>query len=184
LRSLAEARASVEDFDPNCILKHIMQVLSKRNLFVAAAGNDSTDGRKDPSDPAAYASALAAAAVTKDGRPADYSNRAITLRGEPSSILQGVATFGGAPQAGAGIRGLYGTAPFPMPVFPQGAWSTSGWAEWAGTSFATAVVSGFAASLAATGTPVSDLRARLQQIVATAPADHDLNCQVLRATQQ
>ncbi len=130
-------------------------------LVVAAAGNDALrallgGALPPPRYPAYYQSVLAVAAAGPDGAPAVYSNRADVL-----PLGNGVTTFGGnvvvpdrrdePPEADPGVAaggraqsvvGLYSS-----PTLPRGEANTTGWVHWAGTSFATAIMSGLAARL-------------------------------------
>lgn len=128
-------------------------------LVIAAAGNNSGGaGRRfGPRIPAALEGVLAVAAfVPEVGGPwrmAEYSNDDDLF---PDN--DGVGAFGGdvdlgrgVTRAGAGVKGLYASleTPPPLPGWPgpAGAPNTTGWALWAGTSFATPVVAGVAACL-------------------------------------
>ena len=119
-------------------------------LAVAAAGNDSLKRvergrpRFGPRVPARYESVLGVAATTQEPRSAaEYSNM-----GEELELGDHIATFGGGvnPQTDepdGGVVGLY-----TQPNYPggRGVQNTNGWAEWSGTSFATAIASGLVSS--------------------------------------
>ncbi len=123
-------------------------------LVVAAAGNDSAQANQQglplrpPRAPARYESTLGVTAVNSSFAPANFANAA-----NVAPLDTGVATFGGdgygaldsntLPDA---VRGLYIS-----PVFPGGEQNASGWADWAGTSFSAAIVSGLGAHLLAQG---------------------------------
>lgn len=114
-------------------------------LIVAAAGNDASPGsRPYARQPAAFDSVVGVGALRKDGSPADYSN----LADQPSPI--GIATFGGdANTAGTadperGVLGAY------IGQFPDGSPNETGWARWAGTSFAAPTITGVLARLRST----------------------------------
>ena len=154
-----------------------LRALSPHILVVAAAGNDYDGGgvRPVPRLPARDDSVLGVAAVNQYGSPASYSNK-----GDFVTLGNGVATFGGDATsahtggladvaAGAGkmgggsveaMRGLFTAPVFPLssPPNPPEA-NQSSWAYWAGTSFATPVISGIAACLWASdaGLPASQL---------------------------
>jgi subtilisin family serine protease len=155
-------------------------------LVVAAAGNDALRGHlrgqlPPPRYPAYYQPVLAVGASQLDGKPAAYSNRADVL-----PLGNGVTTFGGridlpnsddAPPVTDGhdrrdgrpqsIVGLYAS-----PTLPGGEPNTTGWVRWAGTSFATAIVSGFAARLwqqDASQTP-ADLIERVRSVAHNVPS--------------
>jgi subtilisin family serine protease len=125
-------------------------------LVVAAAGNDSVyrgiprRPRWNPRIPAVYASVLGVAADTiRPSVPAVYSNR-----GElPHETGADVATLGGdlasdGVHPTGGMISVYTAATFPplLPPAPPTV-NTSGWGEWAGTSFAAPIVTGIAANL-------------------------------------
>src|SRR5262249_11812531 len=153
-------------------------------LMVAAAGNEHEVGGSRPAAcyPAAEMETVGVGALRKDDLIADYSNAA------DSPESDGFYTFGGGAPAqpldnllrspappstdtirGGGIIGLY------LADFPDGktvgARDTNGWAEWAGTSFATPIISGIAASLIAGGdrTPLKTMRTHCK------PAPDDVN---------
>ncbi len=137
-----------------------------RVLLVAAAGNDydpfadpvsATTHRQEPRWPARYDRAFGVAAVGSQLRPAEYSNR-----GDASLLGNGVATFGGeAKRAAAGelpvidltpaggavdaVRGIFSAPKLPADIAGQEQPNDSGWVYWAGTSFATPIISALAA---------------------------------------
>lgn len=133
-------------------------------LIVAAAGNDSlpateqSKAARPPRAPARYEAVMSVTAVNSSFHSASFANAATV----PPSV-SGVATFGGdgygstdmnaLPDA---VRGL-----FISPTFPGGEQNTSGWADWAGTSFATAIISGFGAHLLAQGWTATNVMSRL-----------------------
>jgi hypothetical protein len=121
-------------------------------ILVAAAGNDSNvTTRSQARYPAAYPDVTGVGALMRDDTPASYSN----LSDSPSTI--GYATFGGevaAPTSpdpataepvttdpNGGILGVYIGLLDGQPKNP------TGWARWAGTSFATPIISGTLARL-------------------------------------
>lgn len=119
---------------------------------IAAAGND---GRKDEERvaaryPAADKSSTGVGALPKNLRrsgdarnnfvPADFSN----LSESPDSrgvVTRGVVTLGGEEGEGKGVLGLY------IGEFPDCCRNESKWAWWAGTSFATPILTGAVASV-------------------------------------
>lgn len=123
-------------------------------LIVAAAGNDSTltnaqgQSPRPPRAPARYDSVLSVSAVDSHFAPSRFANIA-----RLPAQFAGVATFGGnsygltdaigLPDA---VRGVYIS-----PTFPGGEQNISGWADWSGTSFATAIISALGAHLLALG---------------------------------
>lgn len=126
-------------------------------VIVAAAGNDaSPNSRPDAGYPASFFDVLGVGALPKGATPANGQYRAATysnLSDTPSKT--GFMTLGGEPGSGQGILGVY-INEFPIP--PSGGGSTftpdtinyqrntTGWAWWAGTSFATPIISGILAS--------------------------------------
>ncbi|HTD77325.1 MAG TPA: S8 family serine peptidase, partial [Chloroflexota bacterium] len=87
---------------------------------------------------ARYQQVFAVAAVGPDGSPASYSNRADVL-----PLGNGITSFGGEiGRDGAGVVGVYSAN-----TFPGGAANTTGWAQWAGTSFAAPIIAGLASRL-------------------------------------
>lgn len=118
-------------------------------VVVAAVGNDNQPGdarREEPRWPAHFDSVFGVAALKGDATPADYTN----LGDERSTAEDnGIATFGGNAVLSTGssgprdtdvadaVVGIYSAEEFP---FGQGA-NHNGWAYWAGTSFATPIIS-------------------------------------------
>ncbi|WP_170142570.1 S8 family serine peptidase [Thermosporothrix hazakensis] len=133
-------------------------------LLVAAAGNDSVEAVKQglpprpPRAPARFDSTLSVTSVNSNFTPALYANAANIA---PSDT--GVATFGGdlygstdkqgLPDA---VRGVYIS-----PTYPNGEMNTSGWADWSGTSFAAAIITGLGAHLLSQGWSASNSMLRL-----------------------
>ena len=133
-------------------------------LIVAAAGNDSFSSNKkgqqprSPRAPARYDSTLSVTSVNSQFLPSAFANTACM-----PPYDAGVATFGGdvfgtldgngRPDA---VRGLYIS-----PTFPKGEQNTSGWADWSGTSFSTAVISALGAHLLAQGQTAAQAMVRL-----------------------
>ncbi len=133
-------------------------------LIVAAAGNDSTPASKQrqrprpPRAPARYPTTLGVTSVNSRFEPSRFANAA-----NVAPLDAGVATFGGdyygskdangLPDA---VRGVYIS-----PTFPDGEQNTTGWADWCGSSFAAAIISGLGAHLVAQGDPVSSSMKRI-----------------------
>jgi len=125
-------------------LSELSRYLGLNNcLVVAAAGNDSLESavRMEPRLPARFETVLGVAATTSDpAQPAPYSNL-----GDERQLGDHVATFGGGAstswQPSDAVVGVYAGE------FPEGQTNETGWANWSGTSFATALVSGMAANL-------------------------------------
>lgn len=127
------------------------------NCFgVAAAGNDSLNRvlrgapRFGPRFPARDGAMLGVAATMRDPeQAAPYSNV-----GEEIEVGDHVATFGGGVRPDPddpdtprdGVIGVFTDTKFPSPERGSAAGTNdNGWAEWSGTSFATAIASGLAA---------------------------------------
>ena len=136
-------------------------------LVVAAAGNDSLQAiqqglvPRPPRAPARYETTLGVTSVNSSFAPSNFANSASI-----PPFDSGVATFGGD---GTGIvdnnalpdavRGVYIS-----PTFPTGEQNTTGWADWSGSSFSTAIVSGLATHLMAQGWSASNIITRLSSI--------------------
>lgn len=142
-------------------LRQLMAALLANNcLVVAAAGNDSVyrgvrrQPRWGPRLPALYDEVLGVAADTiRPAVPARYSNRGE----DPAAVVRdAVATFGGdlaldGLSPSGGVIGVFSAEQFPPMLPPAGpALNTTGWAEWAGTSFATPIMAGITANFWAT----------------------------------
>ena len=136
------------DRDPRCVV-------------VSAAGNDSCElpqnAHRRPSYPASFPTVVGVAALDRNGAEVAYSNRADTDLTGPDLRTSGVATFGGEANSDTGgVRGLYLSDPY-----PDGTQNTSRWAVWAGTSFATPIVSGLIARGLLSGTPLNTVLHRI-----------------------
>ncbi len=106
----------------------------------------------------------------------------------------GVATFGGdsdglvdangLPEA---VRGVY-----IAPTFPDGEQNVTGWADWSGTSFATAIISGLGAHLMAQDWPLSNAITRIvagkerrtEKLFGSGPEVPDVLANVIRVQQR
>ncbi|GAC1615417.1 MAG: hypothetical protein NVS4B11_02350 [Ktedonobacteraceae bacterium] len=133
-------------------------------LVVAAAGNDSLHATQQglvprpPRAPARYETTLGVTSVNSSFAPSNFANSASI-----PPFDSGVATFGGdgsgaidsnaLPDA---VRGIYLS-----PTFPTGEQNVSGWADWSGSSFSTAIMSGLATHLMAQGWSASNIITRL-----------------------
>ena len=130
-------------------LQHAVSAL-RGALLVGAAGNDALGRTSHPATrlPARYDDVLGVGAVRRNGQEARYSNR-----GDEQAMGDGIATFGGdarlaAPDAPPVVEGEWVTGVFSADQFPFGGGANrTGWARWAGTSFATPIISGIAASV-------------------------------------
>jgi hypothetical protein len=164
-------------------------------LVVAAAGNDSLAATQQnlaarpPRSPARYESTLSVTAVNSSGLPSKFANAANVAPG-----LTGVATLGGDYPNGDesmepldAVRGVYIS-----PTFPDGEANGSGWADWRGTSFSTAIVSGLGAHLMAQGWSATNIITRLSQgsekragfLFGVAPSAARLLANVIRVQQR
>ena len=123
-------------------------------LVVSAAGNDSMRPNqkgqlpRPPRAPARYDSTLSVTSVNSYFASSLFANAANIV-----PLNSGIATFGGD-SGGAmdsnglpdAVRGIYIS-----PTFPGGQQNLTGWADWAGTSFSTAIISGLGAHFMAQG---------------------------------
>jgi hypothetical protein len=145
-------------------------LLANNCLGVAAVGNDSLRRveagrpRFGPRYPASDEAVMGVAATTVDpDLAADYSNM-----GEELEAGDHIATFGGGMRPAAdtprdGVFGVFTTLRYPRgPRDKAGPLrNDNGWAEWSGTSFATAIASGLVAGFWTLG------RAERPQVCAT-----------------
>jgi hypothetical protein len=133
-------------------------------LIVAAAGNDSMLAHKQglppqpPRAPARYESTLSVTSVNSRFAPSRFANMACM-----PPLNAGVATFGGdsygsvdANRLPDAVRGIYIS-----PNFPGGEPNMSGWADWSGSSFATAIITALGAHLMALGWSTPNAIARI-----------------------
>ena len=129
-------------------------IFEARSRVIAAAGNDWEPGSGRPKRPqarypAAFDSVAGVGALKRrhkkddEFEPAEYSDRS----DEPT--VSGIMTFGGEKGAQNGILGIYlGAFPSPDKNGNQPAPENEcDWAWWAGTSFATPIISGITAAL-------------------------------------
>ena len=111
---------------------------------IAAAGNDSKNrgARLGALYPAALERVFGVGALARGipPRPADYSN----LADQPAS--KGITTLGGEEGEKQGILGVY-VGEFPEDEKGSRPNNENGWAWWAGTSFATPIISGITAAV-------------------------------------
>lgn len=137
---------------------------------IAAAGNNGeSNHRPQACYPAAFERVLGVGALPIRAKPANpqakvkaakYSNRS------DRPELSGIATLGGEEGDNSGVLGIY------VEDFPEGAngnrkANDSGWAWWAGTSFATPIISGMTAavrSVMPTGMRVEDAVVELLKV--------------------
>jgi hypothetical protein len=146
-------------------LRQLFACLAEQGaLIVAAAGNDSlfTHRRnrtpRPPRAPARYASTLSVTSINGNASPSSFANAA-----NIGSQHSGIATFGGdvpgsldrngLPDA---VRGVY-----LAPSFPTGEPNLSGWADWRGTSFSTAMISALSSHLMSQGLSAANIMNRL-----------------------
>lgn len=182
-------------------------------LVVAAAGNNSYRtnhhlARHAPALPARYDDVLGVSALDGTGNPATYANR-----GDEELFGNGVATYGGnamlwmpgggTPDVETGVLkiaadgttrdaviGIYSTPTMPTITGDSGGATanTTGWAYWAGTSFATPVVAGIAANLWAQPGSPDDPQAIIAAVHDLATVDvqggDGLACNGIRAWQE
>jgi hypothetical protein len=133
-------------------------------LIVAAAGNDSLPARKQgqkprpPRAPARYETVLSVTSVNSRHAAAQFAN----LASLPPSD-GGIATFGGDIYGSIDANGLPDAVRglFISPNYPNGELNTTGWADWRGTSFSTAIISGLSAHLMALNWSVPQIITRI-----------------------
>lgn len=154
----------------------------ERALIVAAAGNDAVPDqpRPEPRFPARYdstgplANVIGVAAIGVDGQPANYSNEA-----DLSTNLRGVAATGGnatrqANGPSAIVVGANGQKDAVVGIFSAdtlpitGDKNENGWVYWAGTSFATPIISGIAADCWAAGQSAAAVATAVQGFASVA----------------
>jgi hypothetical protein len=170
-------------------------------LVVGAAGNDNNGlhwtppggGRPEPRWPAYYEEILAVAATRHDGTVTRYSNLAEDLDKSPVGILlppdNGIATFGGdvtPPSPTLGYAAGTVTDPTEAVI---GIGKIEGTATclmyWAGTSFATPVISALAANYWDTNQPLRAPVVLADMIgKGNTPVIPDLDCTAITATQE
>jgi hypothetical protein len=148
----------------------VFNALRGQHIFiVAAAGNDNPTLQNNPPparQPAAFGSVFGIGALIagQQPQPAEYSNISDT------PVVSGIATFGGdttgaPPHRSAsidgGMLGVY-IGEFPDEVPGATLPNKNGWARWAGTSFATPIMTGTLAALLSGQSPAKDLEQRLR----------------------
>ncbi|HEX2036706.1 MAG TPA: S8 family serine peptidase, partial [Chloroflexota bacterium] len=172
-----------------------------RELLVAAAGNDRRPGSQVPAPrlPARYDDVLGVAAVNQRLAAAQYSNQ-----GDEIDIGDGVAVFGGDASPGPNpddpnlielhppsgvvdaVVGIFSAETYPQvrppQAVPEDRTNRTGWGYWAGTSFATPVISAIAAGVwaAERGLPP---RVVMDRIRGFASGPQQLGCPVIEAKQ-
>lgn len=162
-------------------------------LVVAAAGNDALNllARPEPRLPARFDDVFGVAAVDRRGEPSAFSNK-----GDEFVLGNGVATFGGNARrrrAGEPARietadgqpdalvGVFSGEHLPLDGGPN----MTGLVYWAGTSFATPIVSAIAANVWATDPELSPrelIRAVIHRYASL--RDHELDCPIIMADQR
>lgn len=161
--------------DMSLFVKAICDQLAKDDVvIVAAAGNDS-DNDPDPNYhfparyPAAFPSVVGVGSVTANSfKPTVYSN----IADAPNS--DGYATIGGdvtasVPPESAPTTGLLGV--YLHETTPAGTgYNDTGWARWAGTSFATPVIAGILADRISKGDSPGAALAALEKAAERAAA--------------
>jgi hypothetical protein len=144
---------------------------------IAAAGNDwdpGDNGRPRARYPAAFDKVLGVGAlptgkaVTETGRQkvSSYSN----ISDRPGEV--GVVTLGGEEGPKKGVLGVY------LGEFPNGNPNNNNWAWWAGTSFATPIVSGAIAAVLSGPNQIESTEAAIQrmyseQVIENAQTDYE-----------
>ncbi len=136
-------------------------------LIVAAAGNDSMEANRQsqrprpPRAPARYETTLSVTSVNSRLAPSIFANAACI---PPCST--GIATFGGDSYESIDINGLADVVRgvYISPMFPGGEPNMTGWADWSGSSFSTAIISALGAHLMAQGWSASNIMTRISTI--------------------
>jgi subtilase family protein len=184
----------------NIPLEWICNLLQANNVtIVAASGNLPSIGNPGPSYPASFASVISVGSVatpliaaTRGVNPPAYVAAAYSNAVTKPQGGEGYLTYGGESGAGNGMLGVYlgnilSGGIMPLPEDQRYKANPSGWARWAGTSFATAVLSGVIALQAGrrgmgvtTATTIADLNNA--SAVAARPSVGGIN--VLNITQQ
>ncbi|HEX2514537.1 MAG TPA: S8 family serine peptidase, partial [Chloroflexota bacterium] len=197
VRSWHVDMARTLDFAHRSLAETISWLTAQGVLVVAAAGNDGGVGTAplppEPRIPARYEDVLAVAAVKRSSfDPAPFSNR-----GDVAIMGNGVAVFGGDARPAEGgdaddpwvtVDGVVGA--FSSPTLPLGGGpNRSGWAAWAGTSFATPIITGLAAGILSHEPELPPVRVieRVREYARLSedPLDRDgpLDCPTILATQ-
>jgi hypothetical protein len=154
---------------PAEIFDLVAQLAPQQNVaIVAAAGNDGGAGRHPMARfPAAYDGIVGVGALNSAGVSADYTNQA------DDPPVDGFATFGGdiiastAPgtpdmtDATGGVLGLYIGK---LPTATGWTQSSTGWARWAGTSFAAPIIGGVIAQRLGLGETISQALAAVESV--------------------
>jgi len=164
-------------------------------LIVAAAGNDSflanKQGQKPrpPRIPARYETTLSVASVNSRFSPSTFANAACM-----PPLNAGVATFGGDSDGRLDVNGLPESVRgvYIAPTFPGGEQNVSGWADWSGSSFATAIISGLGAHLIAQDWPLANAISRIatgkehrtEKLFGSGPDVPELIANVIRVQQR
>jgi hypothetical protein len=163
-------------------------------LVVAAAGNDSflvnKQGQKlrPPRAPARFETTLSVTSVNSRHAPSIFANAACM-----PPVDTGVATFGGDSDGSVNANGLPEAVRgvYIAPTFPHGEQNVSGWADWSGSSFATAIISGLGAHLMARDWPLANAMSRIaagkerrtDKLFGSGPDVPDLLANVIRVEQ-
>ena len=159
-----------EDADLQQLVQDIFSVVNQsNNAVIAAAGNAGTAAggtRAGAAAPAAYDTVTGVGALQLDNTPADYSNDSDT------PTADGFATFGGAVAAGSsaltadpngGILGVF------IDDLPGDLPNASGWARWAGTSFATPIATAAIANILSRAANTDDALAAIGNLLSVTP---------------
>ncbi|HWZ18647.1 MAG TPA: hypothetical protein VNW73_07610, partial [Ktedonobacteraceae bacterium] len=106
----------------------------------------------------------------------------------------GVATLGGDSDGKLDVNGLPEAVRgvYIAPTFPSGEQNVSGWADWSGSSFATAIISGLGAHLIAQDWPLANAisritagkRRRTEKLFGSGPDVPELIANVIRVQQR
>jgi hypothetical protein len=140
----------------------VNQFMGSGVVVVAAAGNDAKETHPSARFPAAYDNVIGVGAMPNDSldqstgkhKAASYSNLCDKPPFSQDAKVSGYVTLGGEAGAEQGIRGVYihdlpshnGSTPPLTYDQIQYVHNDTGWAWWAGTSFAAPIISGLLAT--------------------------------------
>jgi subtilisin family serine protease len=155
----AQDRASLVDKLALGVEHYVDLLLDADAVVIAAAGNDAltyaSAGHPDhlqPRMPADYDKVICVVAANREGKIAEYSNRAdVPMKGNCIATWGGEGVVSAAPDyrgtvvVPADRDGVVGL--FTRPRTAMNEENKSGWVYWSGTSFATPIISGLAAVL-------------------------------------
>lgn len=151
--------------------------------LIAAAGNDNqtTPPRRPARSPADYLAVIGVGALKADlSGPVSYSN----TPDQPASF--GLWALGGEVRPDGKTDPAKAVQSCFIGSFPDGQANVSGWASWAGTSFATAIVTGTLAKMAGDGLTLAQAESTLRTVggAVTLPGGSVSQAKAVATTQQ